>query len=53
MNAYKITGSRLPRGIEATLGIAIPLEKRPDDACASFSNDRRWFKHSKRGNFGY
>ena len=53
VNAYQITGSRLPRGIEATLGIAIPLEKRQDDACASFSKDRRWFKHSKRGSFGY
>ena len=53
VNAYQITGSRLPRGIEATLGIAIPLEKRADDACASFSRDRRWVKHSKRGYFGY
>lgn len=53
VNAYQITGSRLPRGIEATLGIAIPLEKHADDACASFSKDRRWFKHSKRGHFGY
>lgn len=53
VNAYQITGSRLPCGIEATLGIAIPLEKRQDDACASFSKDRRWFKHNKRGAFGY
>lgn len=53
VNAYQITGSRLPRGIEVTLGIAIPLESKPDDACASFSKDRRWVKHSKRGYFGY
>lgn len=53
VNAYQITGKRLPRGIEVTLGIAIPLEKHQDDACASFSKDRRWFKHSKRGAFGY
>ena len=53
VNAYQITGSRLPRGIEATLGIAIPLEKHQEDACATFSKDRRWFKHSKRGIYGY
>lgn len=53
VNAYHITGSRLPRGLEATLGIAIPLELRPDDACATFSNDRRWFKHNKRSHHGY
>ena len=53
VNAYQITGSRLPRGIEATLGIAIPLEKRQDDACTSFTKDRRWFKHSKRGASGF
>lgn len=53
INAYHITGSRLPRGIEAALSIAIPLEKRADDACASFSKDRRWFKRSGRGYFGY
>lgn len=53
VNAYQITGSRLPRGIEVTLGVAIPLESKPDDACASFSKDRRWVKHSKRGYFGY
>ena len=53
INAYHITGSRLPRGIEATLGISIPLERRPDDACASFSKDRRWFKRSGRGLFGF
>lgn len=53
VNAYQITGSRLPRGIQVTLGIAIPLEKQSDDACSSFSNDRRWIKRNKRGSFGY
>ena len=53
VNAYQITGSRLPRGIEATLGIAIPLEKHGDDACASFSHDR-YRRHSSRGRwFGF
>ena len=53
VNAYQITGSRLPQGIEACLGIAIPLESNKDDACATFSKDRRWFKHNKRRSFGY
>ena len=53
VNAYVITGSRLPRGLEATLGISIPIEKRPDDACASFSKNRRWIKRSGRGLFGF
>ena len=53
VNAYQITGSRLPRGIEATLGIAIPLEKRGEDACASFSHDR-YRRHGSRGRwFGF
>lgn len=53
VNAYQTTGWRLPQGLEVTLGVAIPLEKHLDDACATFSNDRRWFKHSRRTNFGY
>ena len=53
VNAYQITGSRLPQGIEVCLGIAIPLEPKQDDACASFSKDHRWIKHNKRGYFGY
>ena len=53
VNAYQITGSRLPRGIEATLGIAIPLERQADDACATFTKDRRWFKHGRRGYYGF
>lgn len=53
VNAYQITGIRLPRGIEATLGIAIPLEKQADDACATFSHDR-YRRHSSRGRwFGF
>ena len=53
VNAYQTTGMRLPQGLEVTLGVAIPLEKHQDDACSTFSNDRRWFKHSRRTNFGY
>lgn len=53
VNAYKVTGARLPQGLEVTLGIAIPLEKAPDDPCSTFSKDRRWFKHSRRGYYGY
>lgn len=53
VNAYQLTGSRLPRGLEVCLGIAIPFEPRHDDACASFSKDRRWFKHNRRTSFGY
>lgn len=53
VNAYQITGSRLPRGIEATLGIAIPLEKHAEDACATFSHDR-YRRHGSRGRwFGF
>ena len=40
VNAYQITGWRLPQGLEVTLGVAIPLKPRLKDACASFSNDR-------------
>lgn len=53
VNAYQISGYRLPQGIEACLGIAIPLEPRLEDACAAFSKDHRWFKHNKRKSFGY
>ena len=53
VNAYQLTGSRLPRGLEVCLGIVIPLEPRVDDACASFSNNRRWFKRSRGSSFGF
>lgn len=53
VNAYQVTGSRLPRGIEATLGIAIPLELMAEDACATFSQDR-YRRHGRGGRlFGY
>ena len=51
VNAYQPRGSRLAQGLEVCLGIAIPLEHE-DDACASFSNDRRWFKRSRSSNSG-
>lgn len=53
VNAYQITGQRLPQGLEVTLGIAIPLEKHLDDACATFAKDR-YRRHGNRGHlFGY
>ena len=53
VNAYQLTGIRLPRGIEATLGIAIPLELMSEDACAAFSHDR-YRRHGRGGRlFGY
>ena len=48
VNAYQVTGMRLPQGLEACLGIAIPLERKLEDACAAFSNDR-YRRHSSRG----
>lgn len=53
VNAYQITGYRLPQGIEACFGIAIPLEPRKDDACASFSRNRQWIKHNRRAFYGF
>ena len=51
VNAYQPKGSRLPQGLEITFGIALPLEHE-DDVCATFANDRGWFKRSKRSNSG-
>ena len=47
VNAYQLTGWRLPQGLEATLGVAIPLEKPLEDACATFAKDR-YRRHSNR-----
>jgi len=53
VNAYHLTGMRLPQGLEITLGVAIPLEKHLEDACATFANDR-YRRHGRRGHlFGY
>ena len=53
VNAYQVTGLRLPQGLEVCLGIAIPLEKQLEDACAAFSNDR-YRRHGKgRHLFGF
>ena len=53
VNAYQITGNRLPQGLEITVGIAIPLDDGFYDACSSFSNDR-YRRHGNRGHlFGY
>ena len=41
VNAYQITGQRLPQGIEVNLGLAIPLNfDAKKDACSAFSHDR-------------
>lgn len=53
VNAYQITGSRLPQGLEATLSIGIPLKAREDDACSTFSKDRSRRRINKRGMFGF
>ena len=52
VNAYQITGYRLPQGIEACLGVALPLHSRDDDACATFARDRSR-RHSGGQMFGY
>lgn len=53
VNAYQTTGLRLPQGLEVCLGIGIPLEKKLEDACATFANDR-YRRHGKgRHLFGY
>ena len=53
VNAYQMTGWRLPQGLEVCFGVAIPLEKKLEDACATFSNDR-YRRHGKgRQLFGY
>lgn len=53
VNAYQVTGWRLPQGLEVTLGVAIPLEKHLEDACATFANDRYRRHGSRRHLFGY
>lgn len=53
VNAYRVTGTRLPQGLEVTLGVAIPLEKVPDDACSTFAKDRHRRHGSSRHLFGY
>ena len=53
VNAYQLTGMRLPQGLEVTLGVAIPLEKHLKDACATFANDRYRHRGNKGHLFGY
>ena len=53
VNAYQVTGWRLPQGLEVTLGVAIPLEKHLEDACATFANDRYRRKGNRGHLFGY
>jgi len=51
VNAYYVTGARLPQGLELTLGVALSLQSLERDACATFSRDRNHRRH--RGSFGY
>ena len=44
VNAYNTTGERFPKGIELTIGLAIPLTPDKNDACYSFSRDK-WMKY--------
>jgi hypothetical protein len=53
VNAYQVTGWRLPQGLEVTLGVAIPLEKHLEDACATFAKDRYHRRGNRRHLFGY
>ncbi|MCR5659625.1 MAG: PorT family protein [Bacteroidales bacterium] len=53
VNAYQITGSRLPQGLEVCLSIGIPLKAKPDDACSSFSRDRYRRHGNRRHLFGF
>jgi len=53
VNAYHVSGMRLPQGLELTLGIAIPLKLNPEDACATFSKDRYRRHGNGRHMFGF
>ena len=53
VNAYQITGYRLPQGLEACLSIGIPLKAKMDDACATFAKDRYRRHSNKRHLFGF
>ena len=53
VNAYQISGLRLPQGLEVTLGIAIPLKPQLKDACATFAKDRSYRRGTRGHLFGY
>ena len=53
VNAYQITGYRLPEGLEVSIGIAIPLKPKLKDACATFSKDRSNRRGTNGHLFGY
>jgi len=40
VNVYHVSWSRLPQGLELTLGVALSLKTLGKDACAIFSSDR-------------
>lgn len=52
VNAYNISGSRLNRGIEAALTIAIPLDFHPRDDCFYWA-DMEKKKDKNRGMYGF
>lgn len=53
VNAYNLTGSRLPQGIEVCLSVGIPLKAPEDDACRTFSHDRYRRHGNGRQHFGF
>lgn len=42
VNAYNTTGKRLPKGIECTIGFAIPITPDNEDACTNW--ERKYWK---------
>lgn len=53
INAYNITGKRMPKGLEIGLGVGIPLHfDNSDDACSTFTNKYRP-KHRKGVLYGF
>ena len=53
VNAYNISGKRIPKGLELCLGIGIPLRfSSSDDACSTFIN-KYYPKHRKGVFYGF
>lgn len=54
INAYNITGVRMPRGLEVCVSLGIPLKfNNVDDACSAFSNNKYRPKHRKGAMYGF
>lgn len=53
INAYNVSGKRMPKGLELCLGIGLPLRfDNSDDACSTFTNRYRP-KHRKGVMYGF